>query len=782
MKLGFVEREDDSNPHDSAVKFGMHLIDRVVSKLGSEIALPLFSQLLLEMVKVNDWRFRYAALMGLSQVGEYITNLEELDNVVLFTLKFLKDEHPKVRYAACHSIGQIADDSKPQFQTRYTDKVLPACIEMFSDQVPRVIAHNLAGLTNFLDGCEKGSVTSYIAQILDPCLTFLSHSISLVKENAMSVIATLAEASQKEFIPYWEKTAEIVFSILKNTTDPTYRQMRGQAIECLVLVGEAVGKEEFKKGAHEIIEKLIEIQKNFIDESDPQKLYLLTGWQRICTILKEDLAPYLEHILPSLFDLVENITLSFKKRQKNKSKTTEKDDVFSALKGGNDRPDILHVANTSESQEIVGAVKMISIFVLEMRNFFGPYVERTSDILSFLLEKSNNINVKLSCARGLPGLIRAVQATSAPNKEAVIRDLTHNYIAILWKVIGIEIDPENKIVYVMVMRELLKAAGTFMNDQEVQQFNKRILEALKESDEIKVSNQELLEDDENEIDEEEEESIKQENETEEELHCALAELIGAVFETHKEFSMPLAHIVYGKILPNVMVPNMSPKMYKFGLFLVDNIIEFLGTNLLSPDEWSQLVKYVINFSTHKKAEVRHPAVFGVGLLAEKSNESFKDIAEVCVKTLLGALTLERQQGESAVTYGVARDNCIASLGKIIKYQYQYINAKELTHIWFKHLPLRYDKKEAREQHDMLMDIIIQSDASWIFGERGEHLQLTIKLFALLVKSKFVFENFTEKMKKIIEGLMNNPETKALLTDAVSKLDDILRDKLKEVLG
>jgi len=776
---GFIETSDDSNPHDAAIKYAIHLIDRVIFKLGEKICLPLFSGLLLEMVKANDWRYRYAALMGLSQVGEYIKDPTELDHIVSFTMNFFKDEHPKVRFATMHCIGQFAEDSKPEFQIRYTDKLMPSLIEMTKDETPRVVSHAFGALTNFLDGCEKGSVSNYIPQVLEPCLLYLDKSISLVKEGALSTIATLAEATQKDFIPYWAHTSEILFNILRDSSDKTYKQIRGQAIESLVLIGESVGKEEFKKGAHQIIEKLVEIQKNYIDEVDPQKMYLLSGWQRICLVLQEDFEPYLNEILPSLFDLVEQI-IHIQKSRQNANKTNDTTEVISALKGSSDRQGF-NKANTSESQEIVLAVKMINVFVMEQKKGFGGYVERTSNILTHLLQKSINVSVMTTAARGLPGLIKVIQETQTTNKAAMVRAMANNYIEILWNVIDDEVDPENRTVYVMVMREVLKAAGTFMNQNEINAFGDNIFKALKDSDEIKVSNEELLEDEENDVDENEEEAIKEENALEEEYHCALAELTGAVFELHREGSAQIVQIVCKNILPNVMVPNMSPKIYKFGLYFIDNLIEYIGMDIMG-NQWTSLGEAVIKFVVHKKAEVRHPAAYGIGLFAQYTTQGFQGVAEVAVKALINAIQLQRGEGEDAVIYGLAKDNMVASLGKIIKYQHQCINPKELTPIWFKLLPLRYDKAEAKGQHDMLMDIILQSDASLIFGESGEYLAMAIRLFAVLVNTRFVNPDFKEKLQKVIEGLASNPDTKVVLQQAIEKLDNNLKERLKIVLG
>lgn len=73
-KEGFrVEEEEES---EDSVHFGKSIIDKLVSCVGEGITLPLLSQLVLNTVNnEDDWRFKHAGLMALSQVGEYIEDV-----------------------------------------------------------------------------------------------------------------------------------------------------------------------------------------------------------------------------------------------------------------------------------------------------------------------------------------------------------------------------------------------------------------------------------------------------------------------------------------------------------------------------------------------------------------------------------------------------------------------------------------------------------------------------------------------------------------------------------
>lgn len=117
-----------------------------------------------------DWKYRHAGLMALSAIGEGCHQQMEaiLQEIVSFVLLFCDDQvrntsselincykdykedwivlqvsctkqlpycivikfgfffppqHPRVRYAACNAIGQMATDFAPTFQKKFHDKV-----------------------------------------------------------------------------------------------------------------------------------------------------------------------------------------------------------------------------------------------------------------------------------------------------------------------------------------------------------------------------------------------------------------------------------------------------------------------------------------------------------------------------------------------------------------------------------------------------------------------------------------------------------------------------------
>lgn len=160
-KEGFKVEEEEEE--EDSVHFGKIQVDRLVSCVGEEIMLPLLYQLVQTTLSNNDdWRFKNAGLMALSQVGEYIDDIQKITPMIPVVVQHLVHPNPKIRYAALHCIGQIADDMTEDFQENFHESVLPALIQMLDDPVPRVQAHACAALTNFLEGTPEEIAAQYI--------------------------------------------------------------------------------------------------------------------------------------------------------------------------------------------------------------------------------------------------------------------------------------------------------------------------------------------------------------------------------------------------------------------------------------------------------------------------------------------------------------------------------------------------------------------------------------------------------------------------------------------
>uniref|UniRef100_A0AAY4B4Z7 IPO5 n=1 Tax=Denticeps clupeoides TaxID=299321 RepID=A0AAY4B4Z7_9TELE len=247
------ELEDDD--FDSNAVAGESALDRIACGLGGKIVLPMIKQHIMQMLQNPDWKYRHAGLMALSAIGEGCHQQMEsiLNEIVNFVLLFCQDPHPRVRYAACNAIGQMATDFAPNFQKKFHDKVISALLQTMEDQTnPRVQAHAAAALINFTEDCPKNLLIPYLENLVQhlhiimvaKLQELIQKGTKLVLEQVVTSIASVADTAEEKFVPYYDLFMPSLKHIVENAVQKELRLLRGKTIECISLIGLAVGKEK----------------------------------------------------------------------------------------------------------------------------------------------------------------------------------------------------------------------------------------------------------------------------------------------------------------------------------------------------------------------------------------------------------------------------------------------------------------------------------------------------------------------------------------------------------
>lgn len=87
-----------------------------------------------------------------------------------------------------------------------------------------------------------------------------------------------------------------------------------------------------------------------------------------------------------------------------------------------------------------------------------------------------------------------------------------------------------------------------------------------------------------------------------------------------------------------------------------------------------------------------------------------------------------------------KDNVVASIGKIIKFQNSKIpNLEKVINYWLYKLPIVNDVDEGPEQHELLMKLIDSNPKSskMILGENQKNLPHLLKIFISVLDTKLI---------------------------------------------
>jgi len=132
-------------------------------------------------------------------------------------------------------------------------------------------------------------------------------------------------------------------------------------------------------------------------------------------------------------------------------------------------------------------------------------------------------------------------------------------------------------------------------------------------------------------------------------------------------------------------------------------------------------------------------------------------------------------------WGYARDNLIASLGKIIRNHNNLINVNELVPKWINSLPIMYDTREAQLQHTMLMEMIL-SNNHLVFGLNNINLPKIVRICGKIYKTEKSTEGCDNYIECVVLNLLNNNETNAILMKTESESEEKMKRKIGLILN
>ncbi|KAF8561433.1 hypothetical protein P879_10336 [Paragonimus westermani] len=388
-----TEEEDESS---NALTAELAL-DRLSCALGGQHVLNEIIRTVPGMLQHADWKQRYAGLMAISACSEGSSKLMEtmLGSVLDAVVPRLADPHARVRYAACNSIGQMASDFGPKLQKAHHSVVLPALVQVLDDAVPRVQANAGAALVNFCEKVPQHILVNYLDGLvakLEQIMTAKLHEMvergrKLVLMQIVTTVASVADAAEKKFSPHYDRFMPILKYIMENAVHKDLRLLRGKTIECISLIGLAVGKEKFIQDVGPVMNLLMSTQtQNDTDASgdddDPQASYMISAWARICKLLGRDFESYLPIVMPHVLRSA-CIKPEICILDNDEVDNVESDVDWQVVKLGEDRN---YAIRTSGLEDKATACQMLVCYAREMKESFAPYCQQVLDITIPLLD------------------------------------------------------------------------------------------------------------------------------------------------------------------------------------------------------------------------------------------------------------------------------------------------------------------------------------------------------------------------------------------------------------
>ena len=127
------------------------------------------------------------------------------------------------------------------------------------------------------------------------------------------------------------------------------------------------------------------------------------------------------------------------------------------------------------------------------------------------------------------------------------------------------------------------------------------------------------------------------------------------------------------------------------------------------------------------------------MVAQHGGAAFQAQSMLCLDALKGAISFQmdaatREKKSKQTQFNHARDNAIAALGRIIKYQEAGIDAATIIPSWVSLLPLTHDLEEAKGQNEFLAELLIKRPAV-VLGANNEGLEHFVVILAAISTKK-----------------------------------------------
>lgn len=780
---------------EEKVASALSLIDRLCACLGNDSMLRLLSDIVLQLLnKTDDWRFKYIGYMTISQMVENVTDITHIDNILPNIFSDSRDPNPKIRYATLQCISQISENLNPQFQNNYHSKVFTVVLERIKDPILRVQLQACDSLTAYLEFCTDQIATTHCQDILDVIFSeFLKNDIQVsLREALLNSLSELVSATQEEIKPFAEKILQVLLEFFSGSLhNKTNRPLYGIILDAITLIGPKA-EETYHKLLPDLLTAMLDIQDNIPNFRDPVAGYLHSAWERTIPIIKEKYPNITPKIIESAIKLVSNVpTMSVSSEPEKKFNIQE-------LLGGlnpeaNGKVEKRIHLTTSETEDLSGCLEVLNIMIETFGELFLPFIDITQKTVYPLLTFEINDDVRAEASKCLPGLIEIIKKHSTiENLHAAAKAYISHLVAAL------DSETDNSVIATVLdaISDIVTTTGLFLTTPEINVLFTKLLDNFDKVEKSRISllhqkekvedeiiqekqagNDRIYSDDELDDDDDFVGEIEKDIEEIEEVLVSIADTMGALFSTHKSLTLEIVNKLLNELLPKYFVDKASNFEKKMGLFILDDMIEFLGQDLLSTI-WLDIAKIVITYADNKTTELRQASLYGIGEFSKHTSKDYHLYANEMLLALTRALEIPSDGGADS-EWGHARDNAVSSLGKIIKHQHNSIDINVWIPKWLSYLPLTHDPKEAEGNHGFLTEILT-SNPNLILGENNANLPKIIRIFARVYDTKFSSEEIDKKIIEIFDNIKKNESLHTFVAQARNTTDEKVVKKMKNL--
>lgn len=220
--------------------------------------------------------------------------------------------------------------------------------------------------------------------------------------QVVTTIASVADTTEKEFVTYYDRLMPYLKYIIENGKSEELRMLRGKTIECVSLIGLAVGQEKFLPDASAIMDMLLKTHtEGALPDDDPQTSYLISAWARMCKILGKQFEQYLPLVMgPVMRTAALKPEVAF--LDNDEVEDIESDVDWSFINLGEQQNFAIRTAGMEDK---ACACEMLVCYARELKEGFADFAEEVVRLMVPMLKFYFHDGVRTAAAESLPYLL-----------------------------------------------------------------------------------------------------------------------------------------------------------------------------------------------------------------------------------------------------------------------------------------------------------------------------------------------------------------------------------------
>eukprot|EP00658_Telonema_sp_P-2_P036440 TRINITY_DN26361_c0_g1_i3.p1 TRINITY_DN26361_c0_g1~~TRINITY_DN26361_c0_g1_i3.p1 ORF type:complete len:853 (+),score=300.23 TRINITY_DN26361_c0_g1_i3:115-2559(+) len=738
--------DNDNGDDASGYEVGLANMDRMAMAIGGKTLLPFaFAQTGIPgYLQDPRWQARHAALMTISQISEGCKKAigQQLGQIVEMVFKYFQDPHPRVRYAAINCIGQIASDFSPALQQGYHQQVITALVTAMDDfnkgGSREVQGHAASCIINFVEGMQREVMLNYASGVLMKLLELVQVEHHYVREQSLTALAAMADCLGDGFAPFYDQIMPGLKNMFANLPSETREQqgIRCRAMECITVIGVAVGKSKFGPDADQMMKAIHASHQAIISTDDTQASYIQHAYSRICRVLGADFVPYLAHVIPTLLESAAQDEIQ------------DFDDLDLNAAQDEDDDGSINI-RTSILEEKITACGMICCYLEVLGEGYAPYVNQSLELLVPYVEHYAD-EIREAACTALPLLLdSAIKAlgTNGQDHRPFLLEFLNKVLDPLVEAIKDEEVEEVLQQQLQALGDIFQKAGeNCLSAAHQETIVVALHTILSGAIDQRKARAERNKEDAEDLDEECMESQQEQEQQEADTLLMYMQCIGELIKVQKQRVLPLLEKTLAIFL-EMLRPEYSAPDRRLAVLVLDDVIEFGGEMMLPM--LPMIIPYFLQYVEDPDDGLRQASAYGIGQMAQHGGPQIAAQTRPFLDALSRVILAPNSREGLAVH---ATDNCISAFGKFLQFQTAAVGELGAAlNTWVGFLPVTGDLEEGKAIYNRLL-MFCEQDLNMVLGPQAANLSRVMVALTDAVGTQAVDVALTQRILRLMHGL------------------------------